>query len=95
MATADVFQSQTRVDHSWEVFNIPDYVAPHPQAEIAVGYEDCGQAMVELVDLVHTQNIAVNHIVEVRYSNTMRTMQYWMMLSLCHAKTVIIALPLL
>ena len=66
MATADVFPSRTRVDNSWGVFNIPEYIAPHPEAEVAVALEDCGRAMSELVELVHTKNIAVNYIVEVR-----------------------------
>ena len=58
-----------RVDHSWGVQVVPYYTAPHPQAEVAVHYEDCGRAMVELVELFRSSNLPINHIVEVSWSS--------------------------
>ena len=61
-----IMEPYNRVAISWEVFNIPHYVAPnHREGEIAVPYENCGDAVRELASLRRDLNIPVNHIVEV------------------------------
>ena len=63
MGTGQVFKESTRVDYSWNVLNIPHYIASHFEAEIAVDHKHCGRALSELLN--YAVNITVNSIVEV------------------------------
>ena len=38
VGTGQVFKESTRVDYSWNVLNIPHYIASHFEAEIAVDH---------------------------------------------------------
>ena len=61
-----IMEPYNRVAISWEVFNIPHYIAPnHREGEIAVPYENCVNAVQELARVKRDLNIPVNHIVEV------------------------------
>lgn len=74
MVAGDFFPDHIRrVDHSWGVLVVPYYTPPHLQAEVAVAYEDCGRAMIELIELFHASEIPLNHIVEVSWSGKSST----------------------
>ena len=63
VGTGQVFKEHTRVDHSWNVFNVPHYLPAHFEAEIAVDHKHCGGALSELLN--YAVNITVNSVVEV------------------------------
>ena len=63
VGTGKVFQPSTRVDYSWNVFNISHYLPSHFEAEIAVDYKHCDRALSELLN--YAVNTTVNSIIEV------------------------------
>ena len=61
--TGKVFQLSTRMDYSWNVFNIPHYLHSHFEPEIAVDNKHCDRALSEL--LSYAVNTTVNSVIEV------------------------------
>ena len=58
--------SNSRVDKSYEIFNIPYYLSPQTQQELAVDVKDCVKSMERLHQLVHNNKIPVNSFIEIR-----------------------------
>lgn len=64
--STEVFPQYQRIAISWDVFNIPHYVASnHREAEVAVPIEKCVNLLQDLIKIKTTLNIYINHIVEV------------------------------
>ena len=64
--STDVFPKYQRTDVSWEIFNIPHYVASnHREAEVAVPFNMCGRAIKDVIEVKNKFNIPINYIVEV------------------------------
>ena len=63
VGTGKIFQLSTRVDYSWNVFNIPHYLPSHFEAEIAVDYKHGDRALSELLN--YAVNTTVNSVIEV------------------------------
>ena len=63
VGTGQVFKPSTRVDYSWNVFNLPHYIPSHFEAEIAVDYKHCDRALSELLN--YAVNTTVNSVIEV------------------------------
>ena len=62
----DVFPKYQRTAVSWEVFNIPHYIAPSTrQAEVAVPFNMCRKAIEDLFEVKNKFNIHVNCVTEV------------------------------
>ena len=64
----EVFTKYQRTAISWDVFNIPHYIARnHREAEVAVPVDKCGKLLEDLIKAKTTLNIYINHIIEVSY----------------------------
>lgn len=61
-----VFPEYSRVDHSWDVLNIPHYIDQyHRESEIAVPVGDCSGAIHDVFNVKDKYEIPMTHIVEV------------------------------
>jgi L-gulonolactone oxidase len=66
--TFDPFEPYNRVDHSYNVLNVPHYIAPtHRESEYSIPIGNCSSAITELIQFKETHNVPVNHIIEVRF----------------------------
>ena len=66
LGTSMFFLPRSRIDRSHKIFNIPLYVAPVIQQEVAVSVEDCQESLKLLHNFVHINKISVNEFLEVR-----------------------------
>ena len=66
LGTSMFFLPRARIDKSHRIFNIPLYVAPVMQQEVAVSIEDCQEILKLLHNFVHVNKIPVNEFLEVR-----------------------------
>ena len=69
--SSDVFPNYQRTAVSWEVYNIPHYVANnHREGEVAVPFNKCGIVIKDIVEAKRKLNIPVNYIIEVSCLST-------------------------
>lgn len=62
----DVLPDHDRVDYSWNVHNIPNYIDEyHTEAEYAVPYDKCSRAISDVLRVKDEYDIPLNHIIEV------------------------------
>ena len=61
----DPLPPYNRVDVSHKVFNIPNYIPMHNEAELVVDVGDCAAAIRELKAFVVGENIPLNYLTEV------------------------------
>lgn len=59
------FPSYQRIDHNWNVHIVTHYMSPNRQAEIAVPFENCADAIKDLITVLDENKIPLNHILEV------------------------------
>jgi L-gulonolactone oxidase len=65
--TVDLFEYYDR-DHTYDVVNIPHYVAPtHRESEYSIPIGNCTSAINELIQFKETHNIPINHAILVRF----------------------------
>ena len=59
------FPSYQRIDHNWNVHIVTHYMSPNRQAEIAVPFDNCADAIKDLITVLDENKIPLNHILEV------------------------------
>ena len=73
------FPSYQRIDHNWNVNIVTHYMSPNRQAEVAVPFENCADAIKDLITVLDENKIPLNHILEVWINMCMdRRMDGWM-----------------
>lgn len=73
------FPSYQRIDHNWNVHIVTHYMSPNRQAEVAVPFENCADAIKDLITVLDENKIPLNHILEVRINKRMdKQIDGWM-----------------
>lgn len=75
LGTSLFFFPRSRIDRSHKIFNIPLYVAPVLQQEVAVSIKDCRESLKLLHNFVHINKIPVNEFLEVR---SVKSDDFWL-----------------
>jgi len=81
LGTSIFFFPRSRIDKSHKIFNIPLYIGPLMQQEVAVRIEDCQESLKILHNFVHVNKIPVNSFLEIR---AVKSDNFWLSTSYGH-----------